>query len=93
MVSTNISGQQSAAWVYRSAADCAEPVVLFDCQPEHGQKYSQAFLASWRGTLVSDGYSAWRPVEGGTRVGCLALARRKFDEANRAQKKEGSCLC
>lgn len=80
---------QSYAWVYRSAADSDCPVVLFDYQPGRGQQHPQAFLAGWHGTLMSDGYSAWRTIEGTTHLGCAAHARRKFDEANRAQKKKG----
>jgi transposase len=80
---------QSYAWVYRSAADSDCPVVLFDYQPGRGQQHPQAFLSGWHGTLMSDGYSAWRTIEGATHLGCAAHARRKFDEANRAQKKKG----
>lgn len=80
---------RSYAWVYRSAADSTCPVVLFDYQPGRGQQHPQAFLSGWHGTLMSDGYSAWRTIEGVTHLGCAAHARRKFDEANRAQKKKG----
>ncbi len=78
---------KSYVWVYRSAEDSEEPVVLFDYQPGRGQAHPQAFLAGWRGTLMSDGYSAWRTLEGVTHLGCVAHLRRKFDEADKAQKK------
>ncbi len=80
---------QSYMWVYRSGQDSAQPVVLFDYQPGRGQEYPQAFLAGYQGLLMSDGYSAWRTLEGVTHFGCAAHARRKFDEANKAQKKPG----
>jgi hypothetical protein len=51
-------------WVYRSAEECVRPVVLFDCQPGHGQEYPQAFLAGYQGLLMTDGYTAWRTLEG-----------------------------
>jgi transposase len=63
---------QSYAWGYRSAADSDCPVVLFDYQPGRGQRHPQAFLACWHGTLMSDGYSAWRTIEGVTHLGCAA---------------------
>lgn len=65
---------KSYVWVYRSAEASPEPVVLFDYQPGRGQKHPQAFLAGWHGTLMSDGYSAWRTLEGVTHLGCLAHA-------------------
>jgi len=44
------------------------PVVLFDYQPGRGQQHPQAFLSGWHGTLMSDGYSAWRTIEGVTHL-------------------------
>ncbi|HJW57936.1 MAG TPA: IS66 family transposase [Burkholderiaceae bacterium] len=80
---------KSDMWVYRSAEDCAEPVVLFDYQPGRGQEYPQAFLAGWRGMLMSDGYAAWRTLDGPTHFGCLAHCRRMFVDAMKGQKKPG----
>lgn len=80
---------KSYMWVYRSAEDCEEPVVLFDYQPGRGQQYPQAFLAGYEGMLMSDGYSAWRTLEGPTHFGCLAHARRMFVDALKGQKKPG----
>jgi transposase len=78
---------KSYMWVYRSAEECAEPVVLFEYQPGRGQQYPQVFLKGYTGTLMTDGYSAWRTLEGVTHLGCLAHARRAFDEAYKALKK------
>jgi transposase len=78
---------KSYMWVYRSAEACVEPVVLFEYQPGRGQQYPQAFLKGYAGTLMSDGYSAWRTLEGVTQLGCMAHARRAFDEAYKAHKK------
>jgi hypothetical protein len=36
---------------------------------------------------MSDGYSAWRTLEGATHLGCMAHARRKFTDALKARKK------
>lgn len=78
---------QSYMWVYRSAETCAEPVVLFEYQPGRGQQYPQTFLKGYTGTLMTDGYSAWRTLSGVTQLGCMAHARRAFDEAYKAHKK------
>jgi transposase len=80
---------KSYMWGYRSAEDSKEPVVLFDYQPGRGQVYPQAFLADYRGLLMSDGYDAWRTLEGATHLGCMAHARRKFTDALKARKKPG----
>ena len=76
-------------WGYRSAEGSREPVVLFDYQPGRGQQYPQAILAGYRGLLMSDGYDAWRTLEGATHLGCMAHARRKFTDALKARKKPG----
>jgi hypothetical protein len=79
----------SYMWVYRSAEDCAQPVVLFDYRPGRGQEYPQAFLAGYKGLLMTDGYAAWRTLEGPTHLGCLAHARRGFVDALKGMKKPG----
>jgi len=80
---------QSYMWLYRSREDSEEPVVLFDYQPGRGKQYPQAFLADYKGAVMSDGYSAWRAVKGVTHFGCLAHARRGFVDALKTQKKLG----
>ncbi len=84
-----ISQSKSYAWVYRSAEDCPEPVVLFEYQPGRGQEHPKKFLGDYSGMLVSDGYSAWRTLKKATHFGCMAHARRLFVKADKAaQKKE-----
>lgn len=80
---------KSFMWAYRSGQDCAQPVVLFDYQPGRGQEHPQAFLAGYRGLLMSDGYDAWRTLTGATHLGCMAHARRKFNDALNARTKPG----
>lgn len=79
----------SYMWVYRSAEDSPEPVVLFDYQSGCGQQYPKAFLAGYEGLLMTDGYAAWRTLEGPTHFGCLAHARRAFVDALKGMKKPG----
>lgn len=76
-------------WAYRSGEDSDEPIVLLDYQPGRGQMYPQAFLGAYRGILMSDGYAAWRTLEGATHLGCMAHSRRRFVEALRTRKKGG----
>jgi len=64
-------------------------VVLFDYQPGRGQEYPRAFLSGYEGQLMTDGYAAWRTLEGPTHFGCLAHARRAFVDALKGMKKPG----
>jgi transposase len=80
---------KSYMWTYRSEEDCEQPVVLFDYQPGRGQEYPQAFLADYKGMLMTDGYSAWRTLDGVTHFGCLAHARRMYVDAHKGQNKPG----
>jgi transposase len=79
----------SYMWAYRSGEDSNEPIVLLDYQPGRGQIYPQSFLGDYRGNLMSDGYTAWRTLEGATHLGCMAHSRRRFVEALKTRKKGG----
>ncbi|PYE84170.1 transposase IS66-like protein, partial [Phyllobacterium leguminum] len=79
----------SHMWAYRSGEDSGEPIVLLDYQPGRGQIHPQAFLGDYRGIVMSDGYSAWRTLEGATHIGCMAHSRRRFVDALKARKKGG----
>ena len=81
---------QSYMWVYRSSEASDTPIVLFDYQAGRGQQHPQAFLQGFTGTLMTDGYSAWRTLDGVRHLGCLAHARRYFDEAAKVQGKADS---
>lgn len=82
---------QSYMWVRRGGPP-DQPVILFDYEPSRGGSVPARLLENFRGVLQTDGYEAYSGV--GKRndifsVGCLAHARRKFDEALKAQKKKG----
>jgi len=79
----------SYMWAYRSSEDSDEPIVLLDYQPGRGQIHPQTFLGDYRGILVTDGYTAWRTLNGATHVGCMAHSRRRFVEALKARKNGG----
>ncbi|MCK1321041.1 transposase [Bradyrhizobium sp. GM5.1] len=79
----------SYMWAYRSGQGSHEPIVLLDYQPGRGQIHPQAFLGDYRGIVMSDGYTAWRTLEGATHIGCMAHSRRRFVDALKARKKGG----
>lgn len=68
------------------------PVILFDYDPSRSQQVPLRLLEGFRGYLQTDGYEGYAAVcamPGIVRVGCFAHARRKFDEAVKAQGKGG----
>ena len=70
-------------WAYARSGFDLSPGVVYDFCVGRGAKYPVAFLQKWSGTLVCDGYAAYDTVfklERRIEAGCLAHARRKFDE-------------
>jgi transposase len=82
---------KSRMWVRRGGAPDT-PVILFNYEPTRSGKIAWRLTEDFKGYLQSDGYSGYDAV--GKRadivhVGCLAHARRYFDEALKAQKATG----
>lgn len=78
---------QSYVWVRRGGS-VDQPVVLFDYAPTRSQKIAESLLYGFTGTLQSDGYQAYSGLCSKNHLlhaGCWAHARRKFDEALKAQ--------
>ena len=74
-------------WAYARGEHDGTPGVIYDFCTGRGSKYPADFLAEWTGTLTCDDYSAYDVIfrrEGSTEAGCLAHARRKFDELVKA---------
>lgn len=70
-------------WGYARGAFDPLPGVAYDFCVGRGAQYPIAFLKDWSGTLVRDEYSAYDSVvklHGRGAAGCLAHARRKYDE-------------
>lgn len=70
-------------WAYARGGFDALPGVAFDFCVGRGAQYPIAFLGEWSGTLVRDEYSAYDSVvrlHDRKAAGCLAHARRKYDE-------------
>ena len=68
-------------WQYRGFDGGAAPYTVFDFALTRAHTAPEAFLGDFDGTLLSDGYTAYRSLPGITHAGCMAHARRKFDEA------------
>jgi transposase len=69
-------------WVY--LGDLYHPFIVYDFTPDRSGEGPQRMLADFRtGYLQSDAYSAYDQIHarGILEVGCMAHARRKFDEA------------
>jgi hypothetical protein len=77
-------------WGYARGAFDPTPGVVYDFCLGRGAQYPQAFLGGhderppWTGTLTRDEYAAYdsvvRAVPGRIAAGCLAHARRKYDQ-------------
>jgi transposase len=83
--------KRAYVWGYARGAFDPVPAVIYDFCIGRGAQFPLAFLGasheserSWRGTLVRDEYKAYERVivqqPGRIAAGCLAHARRKFDE-------------
>src|SRR4029078_6649621 len=77
----------SRMWVRRGGPP-DQPVILFDYDPPRSGRVAWRLTQDFKGYLQSDGFGGYEAVgkrEGVMHVGCLAHARRKFDEALKAQ--------
>ena len=80
---------QSYLWVQRGGPP-ETPIILFDYDPSRGQDVPLRLLQDFAGILQTDGYAGYSAAVrayGLTHAGCLAHARRKFDEVIKSQGK------
>ena len=83
------SKSKSYMWLYRTGSDAAMPIVLYEYQPSRKAEHPAKFLKNFKGYLHADGYEGYHSLPDDiTVVGCLAHARRKFDEALKSLKPE-----
>lgn len=75
-------------WLYAVAKAGRQKICLYDYQPSRSQKHPKEFLKGFAGYLQTDGYEGYNAVENITRVGCMAHARRKFNDVLKALPKE-----
>lgn len=74
-------------WAYARGEHDASPGVVYQFCVGRSSKFPADFLGGWRGTLTCDdyvGYDLALRHEGRIEAGCLAHARRKFDELVKA---------
>ena len=79
---------QSYIWVQRGGPPDS-PVILYDYDPTRSQSVPLRLLDGFNGYLQTDAYEGYGAVcreNKLTSVGCMAHARRKFDEALKAQR-------
>jgi hypothetical protein len=89
--------KKAYVWAYARGAFDPTPGVVYDFCAGRGAQYPIKFLGparegerGWQGTLVRDEYGVYESVvharthPGRTAAGCLAHARRKFDELLKA---------
>ena len=75
--------KRAYVWAYARSKFDPLPGVAYDFCLGRGGKYAVAFLGDWCGTLVRDefrGYDSVVKLHERKAAGCLAHARRKFDE-------------
>lgn len=68
-------------WQYSGFDNSEAPYTVFDFALTRAHEAPKAFLGDFCGVLLTDGHSAYKVLDGITHAGCMAHARRKFDEA------------
>jgi transposase len=79
-------------WV-RASGPPGKRIVLFDYDPSRGGTVPKRLLQGYEGILLTDGYEPYAIVAAELKLvhaGCMAHARRKFDEARKATPGDSS---
>jgi len=83
-------GKAATSRSYLWVRHAPEPgIVLYDYDPSRSAEVPKRLFAGFRGFLQTDGYEGYGALgreRGIAHVGCWAHARRKFDEALKAQR-------
>jgi transposase len=72
---------KSYMWVTLTSGESKTPTVFFKYSPNRGSNNPEEILQSYNGYLHTDGYHAYRGIEGVTVVGCFAHVRRYYYDA------------
>lgn len=85
---------RAAHWMWvRASGPPGRRIVLFDYDASRAGSVPKRLLEGYQGILLTDGYEAYEVTArslGLVHAGCLAHARRKFDEAHKAQASPSS---
>jgi len=76
------STHRAYIWSYSSTQFDGVHAVVYDFADSRAAAHPKQFLEGWSGKLVCDDYAGYKGLfaEGVTEVGCLAHARRKFND-------------
>ena len=83
------ASSKSYMWVQKGGPP-DRPILLYEYDPSRSQQVPLRLLEGFNGYLQTDGYEGYAAVAAQAlviQVGCWAHARRKFDEAIKAQGK------
>jgi len=83
---------KSYIWVFRGGP-AEKPVVLFHYEPSRSGQVAHDFLDGYQGYVQTGGYQGYNILEDNKNIilmGCMAHARRKFDEVVKANRKSGN---
>ncbi len=72
---------KSYMWIYLSGHLEPKQICLYQYKPGRSGNYAADFLSGYTGYLQTDGYAGYRKVKGVNKIGCVAHARRKFNDA------------
>jgi transposase len=77
-------------WSYGTTQFDPLPLVVYDFAESRSGHHARAFLGSWSGKLVCDDFSGYKALfeRGVIEIGCMAHARRKFEELHQNQRSE-----
>ena len=86
------AGSKSYMWVYRTGRMYTDrQIVLYEYQRTRNASHPREFLKDFSGICVTDGYQVYHTIENEREdlkiAGCWSHARRRFDEAVKAQPK------
>lgn len=87
--------RRGVLWVWRNVRGSPDQKVVAEFKDDRSAKGPDAFLGTWSGTLLTDGYDGVNPVatrNNITRAGCWAHARRKFRDAMEAGARKAAAV-
>lgn len=72
---------KSYMWVTRTSGESKTPIILFKYSPNRSADNPEEIFENYSGYLHTDGYQAYRGIDGVTIVGCFAHVRRYYFDA------------